>query len=259
MIFDKFYEKANRKRIKHIARIEPAEYGEPAYLITHRLTLENFREMNMAVSAPAIKQDKKLKKIWGALSFVVSLFFFVLCFFNLDYVRGDFWHLIWYSELLTYAAAAALFFCIGFYSFFFYKLFFDKKLARASANYYKESKYLSNDLTLALYENGVLEKAAPRDAFFPWKKFQRCWETENVVYLEINLANQLFVAKDSIAAAGYSTGDFMAYANTHIEAAKLEPDEEDHPDEELPEEDPLEALPENGSGEEAAPDNGKNG
>ena len=43
MIFDKFYEKANRKRIKHIARIDPAEHGMPDYLVAHKLTLENFR------------------------------------------------------------------------------------------------------------------------------------------------------------------------------------------------------------------------
>jgi len=234
MLFDKLYEKANRKRIKHIARIDPAEHGEPAYLVAHKLTLENFREMNLAVSAPALQQDQKLKKMWGLLSFAVSLFFFVLCFFNLDYVKGDFWHLIWYSSLMSYLCAAALFFGIGFYSFFFYKLFFKRKLARATAEYYRTSKYLSGDMTLALYETGVLEKAAPRDAFFSWKKFQRCWATENVVYLEFKLANQLFVAKESIAAAGYAVEDFMAYANARIEAAKLEPDEDEElPDEEL--------------------------
>jgi hypothetical protein len=245
MIFDKFYEKANRKRIKHIARIDPAQYGEPAYLIAHRLTLENFREMNLSVSAPAIRQDQKLKKFWGIGAFAIALFFFVLCFFNLDYVRGDFWHLIWYSSLLTYLCAGLLFFGIGFYSFFFYKLFFNRKLEKATAEYYRTSKYLSGDLTLALYDAGVLEKAAPRDAFFPWKKFQRCWETENVVYLEFNLANQLFVAKEAIAAAGYSVGDFVAYANAHIEEAKLAPDEDEElTDEELSEEEALEALPE---------------
>lgn len=245
MLFDKLYEKANRKRIKHITRIDLAEHGEPAYLITHRLTLENFREMNMAVSAPAIKQDKKLKKFWGFLSFAVSLFFLVLCFFNLDYVKSDFWHLIWYSSLMSYICAAILFFGIGFYSFFFYKFFFEGKLRRASAEYYRTSNYLSNDLTLALYDTGVLEKAAPRDAFFSWKKFQRCWETENVVYLEFNLANQLFVAKDSVTAAGYSVEDFMAYANAHIEEAKLAPDEDEElDDEELLEDEDLEALPE---------------
>ncbi len=233
MFIDKFYEKANRKRIKHIARIDPFEHGEPAYLVAHRLTLENFREMNLTVSAPAIKRDRKLKKMWGLLSFAVALFFFVLCFFNLDFVRGDFWRLIWYSSLMTYIGATALFFGLGFYSFFFYKLFFNRKLEKATAEYYRTSKYLSGDLTLALYETGVLEKAAPRDEFFPWRKFQRCWATENVVYLEFNLANQLFVAKESIAAAGYPVEDFMAYANAHIEAAKLEPEDEDG-DGELP-------------------------
>ncbi|GEM_PF-1499827 len=251
MIFDKLYEKANRKRIKHIARIDPIEYGEPAYFIPHRLTLENFREMNMAVSAAAIRQDKKLKRFWGILAFAVALFFFVLCFFNLDYVRGDFWRLIWYSSLLTYLAAGLLFFGIGFYSFFFYKLFFNRKLEKATAEYYRTSKYLSGDLTLALYDTGVLEKAAPRDAFFPWKKFQRCWETDNVVYLEFNLANQIFVAKDSVTAAGYTVEEFMAYANAHIEEAKLAPDEDEElSDEELAEEEALEALPE-GSAEES--------
>jgi hypothetical protein len=198
----------------------------------------------MAVSAPAIKQDKKLKKFWGFLSFAVSLFFLVLCFFNLDYVKSDFWHLIWYSSLMSYICAAILFFGIGFYSFFFYKFFFEGKLRRASAEYYRTSN-TSNDLTLALYDTGDLKRPPRATPSSHGRSSSAAGRTENVVYLEFNLANQLFVAKDSVTAAGYSVEDFMAYANAQIEEAKLAPDEDEElDDEELLEDEDLEALPE---------------
>ena len=50
--------------------------------------------------------------------------------------------------------------------------------------------------------------------------FNRCWESENVVYLEFTLANQLFVAKEVMLEAGANIEEFMAWANAKIEEGK---------------------------------------
>ena len=51
--------------------------------------------------------------------------------------------------------------------------------------------------------------------------FNRCWESENVVYLEFTLANQLFVAKEVMLEAGADIEEFMAWANAKIEEGKV--------------------------------------
>ena len=101
----------------------------------------------------------------------------------------------------------------------FYKKF-PKRLEKATADYYKSSKYLTNEIVLAVYEDGVLEKAEPRDEFFEWGLFNRCWESENVVYLEFTLANQLFVAKEVMLAEGVNIEEYIAWANEKIEEGK---------------------------------------
>ena len=50
--------------------------------------------------------------------------------------------------------------------------------------------------------------------------FNRCWESENVVYLEFTLANQLFVAKEVMLEAGANIEEFIAWANEKIEEGK---------------------------------------
>ncbi|MBP1569454.1 MAG: hypothetical protein J6A12_03575, partial [Oscillospiraceae bacterium] len=101
-----------------------------------------------------------------------------------------------------------------------YYHYFPKRLEKATADYYKSSKYLTNEIILACYEDGVLEKAEPRDEFFEWGMFNRCWESENVVYLEFTLANQLFVAKEVMIEAGVNVEEFIAWANEKIEEGK---------------------------------------
>ena len=102
-----------------------------------------------------------------------------------------------------------------------YYKFFPKRLEKATREYYNSSKYLTNEIVLAVYEDGVLEKAEPRDEFFEWGLFNRCWESENVVYLEFTLANQLFVAKEVMLEAGVSIEEFIAWANEKIEIGKV--------------------------------------
>ena len=75
-------------------------------------------------------------------------------------------------------------------------------------------------MTLAVYKTGVLEKAIVRDEFFPWESFNRCWDSENVVYLEFTLANQLFVAKHTLTENGVDVKEFMDFCNEHITEAK---------------------------------------
>ena len=111
----------------------------------------------------------------------------------------------------------------GFLTYHFLTFYqkFPKRLEKATADYYKSSKYLTNEIILACYEDGVLEKAAPRDEFFEWGMFNRCWESENVVYLEFTLANQLFVAKEVMLEAGANIEEFMSWANEKIEEGKV--------------------------------------
>ena len=110
----------------------------------------------------------------------------------------------------------------GFLTYHFLTFYqkFPKRLEKATADYYKSSAYLTNEIVLACYEDGVLEKAAPRDEFFEWGMFNRCWESENVVYLEFTLENQLFVAKEVMLEAGADIEEFMAWANAKIEEGK---------------------------------------
>ena len=51
--------------------------------------------------------------------------------------------------------------------------------------------------------------------------FNRCWESENVVYLEFTLANQLFVAKEVMLEAGANIEEFIEWANVKIEEGKV--------------------------------------
>ena len=213
-----------RKEKPEIPRIELAEYGEPKYQFTHRFSLEEYREYNWVVSQPAIKQDKKIKK-WGAVILgVITVFFLILAIKNFDlkdYLDDGrtFWTFLNYSSFtfnfVVFLMAGYLTYHLG----TFYK-YFDKRLEKATKEYYESSKYLKNDITLAVYENGVLEKAAVRDEFFPWERFNRCWDTENIVFIEFNLANQLFVAKHNFTENGVSIEEFMDFCNEHIEEAK---------------------------------------
>ena len=50
------------KEKPEIVRIDVSEHGEPKYCFTHIFTLDEYREYNDTVSAPAIKRDKQLKK-----------------------------------------------------------------------------------------------------------------------------------------------------------------------------------------------------
>ena len=213
------------KEKKEIVRIEVSEHGEPKYCLTHKFSLENYREYNDAVSAPAIERDKKLKKIGGLVMGAIALGGLVLGIINLVtkdlYLiqeRGFFSVFNYGSSMLHFA----IFLMAGYlcYHLLTYYKYFPKRLEKATREYYDSSKYLKNELTLAVYEEGVLEKAAVRDEFFEWELFNRCWESENIVYLEFTLANQLFVNKEALAENGIDKDEFMAFCNEHIEEAK---------------------------------------
>ena len=208
-----------------IKRIEVSEYGEPKYEFRHIPTLEVYREYNDTVSAPAIARDKQLKKAFGLIMGAITLVFAVLSVLNFDlpeYLEKGrtFFEWISYTGFMFYFL---VFLMSGFLTYHFLTFYqkFPKRLEKATADYYKSSKYLTNEIVLACYEDGVLEKAAPRDEFFEWGMFNRCWESENVVYLEFTLANQLFVAKEVMLEAGTNIEEFMAWANAKIEEGKV--------------------------------------
>ena len=207
-----------------IKRLEVSEYGEPKYEFRHVPTLEVYREYNDTVSAPAIARDKQLKKVFGLIMGAIAIGFAVLSVMNFDYsdpkYNGDFFRWISYTGFMFYFL---VFLMSGYLTYHFLTFYqkFPKRLEKATADYYKSSKYLTNEIVLACYEDGVLEKAAPRDEFFEWGMFNRCWESENVVYLEFTLANQLFVAKEVMLEAGADIEEFMAWANAKIEEGKV--------------------------------------
>ena len=207
-----------------IPRIEVSAYGEPKYEFKHIPTLEVYREYNNTVSAPAIARDKVLKKIFGLIMGAIAIGFAVLSVMNFDYgdpkYNGDFFRWVSYTGFMFYFLVTLM---AGFLTYHFLTFYqkFPKRLEKATADYYKSSKYLTNEIVLACYEDGVLEKAAPRDEFFEWGMFNRCWESENVVYLEFTLANQLFVAKEVMLEAGVNIEEFMAWANEKIEEGKV--------------------------------------
>ena len=222
MAFNLFRRKPKPK--PEIKRLEVSAYGEPKYEFTHIPTLEVYREYNDTVSAPAIARDKQLKRAFGLIMGVIAIVFAVLSVLNFDlpdYLeRGrTFFEWVSYTGFMFYFM---VFLMSGFLTYHFLTFYqkFPKRLEKATADYYKTSKYLTNEIVLACYEDGVLEKAAPRDEFFEWGMFNRCWESENVVYLEFTLANQLFVAKEVMIEAGVNIEEFMAWANEKIEAGK---------------------------------------
>ena len=206
-----------------IPRIEVAEYGEPKYIFTHVPTLEVYREYNDTVSAPAIERDKVLKRAFGIIMAVICVVFAVLSVLNFDYsdpkYNGNFIRWISYTGFMFYFLTTVMSAYLSYHFLTFYKKF-PQRLEKATAEYYKSSKYLTNEIILACYEEGVLEKAEPRDEFFEWGMFNRCWESANVVYLEFTLANQLFVAKEVMLEAGANIEEFMAWANEKIEEGK---------------------------------------
>ena len=222
MAFNLFRRKPKPK--PEIKRLEVSEYGEPKYEFRHVPTLEVYREYNDTVSAPAIARDKVLKKIFGLIMGAIAIGFAVLSVMNFDYgdpkYNGDFFRWISYTGFMFYFL---VFLMSGFLTYHFLTFYqkFPKRLEKATADYYKSSKYLTNEIVLACYEDGVLEKAEPRDEFFEWGMFNRCWESENVVYLEFTLANQLFVAKEVMLEAGANVEEFMAWANEKIEEGKV--------------------------------------
>ena len=222
MAFNIFRRKPKPK--PEIKRLEVSAYGEPKYEFKHIPTLEVYREYNDTVSAPAIARDKQLKRAFGLIMGVITIIFAVLSVLNFDlpdYLeRGrTFFEWISYTGFMFYFL---VFLMSGFLTYHFLTFYqkFPKRLEKATADYYKSSKYLTNEIVLACYEDGVLEKAEPRDEFFEWGMFNRCWESENVVYLEFTLANQLFVAKEVMLEAGANIEEFMAWANAKIEEGK---------------------------------------
>ena len=222
MAFNIFRRKPKPK--PEIKRLEVSAYGEPKYEFTHIPTLEVYREYNDTVSAPAIARDKQLKKAFGLIMGAITLVFAVLSVLNFDlpeYLEKGrtFFEWISYTGFMFYFL---VFLMSGFLTYHFLTFYqkFPKRLEKATADYYKSSAYLTNEIVLACYEDGVLEKAAPRDEFFEWGMFNRCWESENVVYLEFTLANQLFVAKEVMLEAGANIEEFMAWANAKIEEGK---------------------------------------
>lgn len=222
MGFNIFKRKPKPKPV--IERLEVSEYGEPKYTFTHVPTLEVYREYNDTVSAPAIKRDKQLKRVFGLIMGGIAAVFAVLSVMKFDYFdpkfegRG-FFEWISYTEFMFYFLVTLMAGYLTFHLLTYYK-FFPKRLEKATADYYKSSSYLTNEIVLACYEDGVLEKAAPRDEFFEWGMFNRCWDSENVVYLEFTLANQLFVSKTVMLEAGANIEEFMAWANEKIEEGK---------------------------------------
>ncbi len=217
--------KREAKPKPEVPRIEISEYGEPKYIFTHVPTLSVYREYNDTVSAPAIARDKQLKRIFGLIMGAITLVFAVLSvmYFDLPYYleRGrSFFEWMSYTGFMFYFITFLMAGYLTFHLLTYYK-FFPKRLAKATEEYYKSSKYLTNEIILAAYEDGVLEKAEPRDEFFEWGMFNRCWESENVVYLEFTLANQLFVAKEVMLEAGANIEEFIAWANEKIEEGKV--------------------------------------
>ena len=219
MAFNIFRRKPKPK--PEIKRLEVSAYGEPKYEFKHIPTLEIYREYNDTVSAPAIARDKQLKRAFGLIMGAITLVFAVLSVLNFDlpeYLEKGrtFFEWISYTGFMFYFL---VFLMSGFLTYHFLTFYqkFPKRLEKATADYYKSSAYLTNEIVLACYEDGVLEKAAPRDEFFEWGMFNRCWESENVVYLEFTLANQLFVAKEVMLEAGANIEEFMAWANAKIE------------------------------------------
>ena len=223
MAFNIFRRKPKPK--PEIKRLEVSAYGEPKYEFRHIPTLEIYREYNDTVSAPAIARDKQLKRAFGLIMGAITLVFAVLSVLNFDlpeYLEKGrtFFEWISYTGFMFYFL---VFLMSGFLTYHFLTFYqkFPKRLEKATADYYKSSEYLTNEIVLACYEDGVLEKAAPRDEFFEWGMFNRCWESENVVYLEFTLANQLFVAKEVMLEAGANIEEFMAWANAKIEEGKV--------------------------------------
>lgn len=216
--------KRTPKEKPEIKRIEVSEYGEPKYIFTHIPTLEVYREYNDSVSVGAIERDKKLKRIFGIIMSGITVAFAVMSVQHYDlpeYLERGRSFLDWisYTGFMFYFIVCIMSAYLAFHFLTYYK-FFPKRLEKATAEYYKSSKYLTSEIILACYEDGVLEKAQPRDEFFEWGMFNRCWESENVVYLEFNLANQLFVAKSVMEEAGANIEEFVAWANEKIKEGK---------------------------------------
>lgn len=207
-----------------VKRLNTEDYGEVKYVFKHTPTLAVYREYNDTVSAPAIARDKVLKKWFAVICGVISLVMGVLAYFNFDLFEyldkgRSFYEWISYTGFMAYFMAFLLFAYLCFHLATYYK-YFPKRFEKATADYYKSSKYLTNEIVLAVYEDGVIEKAEPRDEFFEWGLFNRCWESDNVVYLEFTLANQLFVAKEVMLEAGVNIEEFIAFCNEHIEIGK---------------------------------------
>lgn len=211
--------KLKSKPKKPITRISIAEKGEPKYLFQYKLSLEEFREYNMAVSKDNIEADKKRKRIYGIICLLGAVAFAVMTYLNWadSYARQ------------TYIVATVLLTILGLYTVLFYKLFFEKQLEKGSQKYYDNSVYLQNPITQGFYEDGILEKAAPRDGFFTWDKFNRAWRSENLFYLEFNLANQLMLPIRTINEAGYNVEELLSFCGAKIEEAhnRVENEEEE--------------------------------
>ncbi|MBE6899852.1 MAG: hypothetical protein E7479_04210 [Ruminococcaceae bacterium] len=223
MGFNLFKRKPKPKPV--IERLEVSEYGKPKYIFTHIPTLSVYREYNDTVSAPAIARDKQLKRAFGLIMGVITVVFAVLSVKNFDYFDPKYdgrslFEWISYTGFMFYFLTTLMAAYLTFHLLTYYK-YFPKRLEKATADYYKSSSYLTNEIVLACYEEGVLEKAAPRDEFFEWGMFNRCWESANVVYLEFTLANQLFVSKEVMLEAGVDIEEFMAWANAKIEEGKV--------------------------------------
>ena len=168
MAFNIFKRKPKPK--PEIKRLEVSEYGEPKYEFTHIPTLEVYREYNDTVSAPAIERDKKLKKVFGLIMGVITIGFAILSvkYFDLpEYLAKGrtFFEWMSYTGFMFYFLVTLM---AGFLTYHFLTFYqkFPKRLEKATADYYKSSKYLTNEIILALWEELFKTEVRIRD--FNW-------------------------------------------------------------------------------------------
>ena len=156
-----------KKPKQEIKRIEVSEYGEPKYQFTHRISLEEYREYNMNVSQHSIEVDKKLKKYGAIIMGVISAAFLILSITNFDLPQflaegRSFGQWLSYTGFMFYFTVFLMSGFLCYHLGTFYKKF-PKRIEKATKEYYESTPYLTNDITLAVYEEGVLEKAIVRD------------------------------------------------------------------------------------------------
>ena len=130
---------------------DEAEEDEPAgprlFTLRFKIPLAEFTEFHRIMSRDAVEKNRKKTTIIGGVEMALGVVLFVLTL--LGVLPGGALQLLLMVLLIGF----------GFYSAFYYKLFYEKALVKAVNKQYQKSPFPTVEITLDFYEDRCVERS----------------------------------------------------------------------------------------------------